>query len=44
MEAEDIMTKEVGLLGLPCGLPSLSSVDRGRFEDEDKKKNNPSSQ
>ncbi|XP_026332814.1 plasminogen receptor (KT)-like [Hyposmocoma kahamanoa] len=43
-EAEHIMTNEVELLGLPFGLPSLTSVDLGRIEDEDKKKNNTLSQ
>lgn len=36
VEAEQIMSNEVDILGLPFGLPSLTPADLGRFEDEKK--------
>ncbi|XP_028165912.1 plasminogen receptor (KT) isoform X1 [Ostrinia furnacalis] len=41
MEAEHIMTHEADMLEWPCGLPSPSSIDLGRLEDEEKKKIHP---
>lgn len=41
MEAEHIMTHEADYLEWPCGLPSVSSIDIGRLEDEEKKKIHP---
>lgn len=35
------MTHEADMLEWPCGLPSPSSIDLGRLEDEEKKKIHP---
>jgi len=36
------MQHEVDLLEWPCGLPSVSSIDQARQEDEENKKLHPS--
>ncbi|XP_034826172.1 plasminogen receptor (KT) [Maniola hyperantus] len=41
MEAEHIMTHESDMLELPCGLPTPSSIDQGRMDEEEKKKIHP---
>ncbi|XP_047035408.1 plasminogen receptor (KT) [Helicoverpa zea] len=41
MEAEHIMTHEADYLEYPCGLPTPSSIDLGRFDVEEKKKIHP---
>ncbi|XP_063542548.1 plasminogen receptor (KT) isoform X2 [Cydia strobilella] len=41
MEAEHIMTHEAESLQWPCGLPSPSSIDIGREDEEEKKRIHP---
>ncbi|OWR49766.1 hypothetical protein KGM_200757 [Danaus plexippus plexippus] len=41
MEAEHIMTHESDMLELPCGLPTPSSLDQGRLEEDERKKIHP---
>ncbi|XP_004927282.1 plasminogen receptor (KT) [Bombyx mandarina] len=41
MEAEHVMTHEAESLEWPCGLPSPSSIDLGRFDEEEKKRIHP---
>ncbi|XP_047506543.1 plasminogen receptor (KT) [Pieris napi] len=41
MEAEHIMTHEVDMLKVPCGLPTPSSIDQGRMAEEETKKIHP---
>lgn len=41
VEAEHIMTHEADSLEWPCGLPTPSSVDSGRLDEEEKKKIHP---
>ncbi|KAI8432579.1 hypothetical protein MSG28_013566 [Choristoneura fumiferana] len=41
MEAEHIMTHEAESLEWPCGLPSPSSIDVGREDEEEKKRIHP---
>ncbi|XP_063388372.1 plasminogen receptor (KT) isoform X2 [Cydia fagiglandana] len=41
MEAEHIMTHEAESLEWPCGLPSPSSIDIGREDEEEKKRIHP---
>ncbi|KAG6460616.1 plasminogen receptor (KT) [Manduca sexta] len=41
MEAEHIMTHEADSLEWPCGLPTPSSIDLGRLDEEEKKKIHP---
>nr|CAD7462961.1 unnamed protein product [Timema tahoe] len=40
-EAENIMQYEMDLLELPCGLPSASSIDQARLDNDEKKKLHP---
>nr|CAD7260014.1 unnamed protein product [Timema shepardi] len=40
-EAENIMQFEMDLLELPCGLPSASSIDQARLDNDEKKKLHP---
>jgi hypothetical protein len=42
VEAENIMQFEMDLLELPCGLPSASSIDQARLDNDEKKKLHPS--
>jgi len=42
LEAENIMQFEMDLLELPCGLPSASSIDQARLDNDEKKKLHPS--
>ncbi|CAH0717688.1 unnamed protein product, partial [Brenthis ino] len=41
MEAEHIMTHESDMLEVPCGLPTPSSIDQGRRDEEEKQKIHP---
>jgi hypothetical protein len=41
LEAENIMSYEDDLLGLPCGLPTASSIDLARLNDVKNKKLHP---
>lgn len=41
VEAEHIMTHESDMLELPCGLPTPSSLDQGRLEEDERKKIHP---
>ncbi|KAF4533094.1 hypothetical protein B566_EDAN003814 [Ephemera danica] len=41
LEAENIMSYELELLELPCGLPTASSIDLARMSEEKKKKLHP---
>lgn len=40
-EAEMIMQFDSGLLDLPCGLPTASSIDQARIEEEEQKRLHP---
>jgi hypothetical protein len=40
-EAENIMQYETDLLELPCGLPTASTIDQARLDNDEKKKLHP---
>lgn len=42
LEAENIMQFETDLLELPCGLPTASTIDQARLDNDEKKKFHPS--
>ncbi|XP_066998364.1 plasminogen receptor (KT) [Anabrus simplex] len=42
VEAENIMQYEADVLELPCGLPTASTIDQARLDNDEKKKLHPS--